>query len=115
MLSRLVQTRPHFRHRLYYFTQTNIISLLITKMERKGNDSRLLRVGLAVFLSGCMSKSQPIVGRDMVSPVVRVYGENIVRESLKEVEGLTPEEIKARDECLSGFSCATWELLNQGK
>jgi hypothetical protein len=83
-------------------------------MERKNGD-RFLRLGLALVLSGSMSKSQPIVGRDMVSPVIREVGEAIVRDSLREWEGLTPEKIEAKDECLSGFSCSAWEQLNQGK
>ncbi|MCX6704350.1 MAG: hypothetical protein NTZ07_02790 [Candidatus Woesebacteria bacterium] len=82
-------------------------------MERNGDS--LLRVGLAVILSGCLSKSQPIAGRDIVSPIVREFGEAIVQDSLKEWEGLAPEQIKARDECLSGFSCSAWDQLNQVK
>ena len=76
---------------------------------------RLFLTSLALIATMGLSKSQSIVGRDIVSPGIKVFGEIVRQDFQNEWGGLTPEEVEAREACLSGFSCATWEQLNQGK
>lgn len=74
-------------------------------MERKGE--KLLSAGLALVLSGCLSKSQPIVGRDVVSPVIQKYGEIVHSELAEQFSAwseLSPEDQDAWEKYLAGFS-----------
>lgn len=82
-------------------------------MERK--TERILSTTLALVLTSCMQKSQPIVGRDVVSPVIQRYGEAVRRDMEAEWGGLTQEQRDAKEACLAGFSCTEWDKMNEGK
>ena len=73
---------------------------------------RSFLASLALIVPMGLSKSQPIVGRDIVSPAVEAFTGAIRQDFQNEWGGLTPEEVEAREACLSGFSCAAWEQLN---
>lgn len=73
---------------------------------------RAFLASLALVATMGLKKSQPIVGRDIVSPVVETFGEAVKQDFQNEWGSLTPEEVKAREACLAGFSCEAWEELS---
>jgi len=71
-------------------------------MRNKNVWINLLLIGAAI--GACNRTANISVDPIPPSPVIKAYGEAVRVDYEKEWGGLTPEEIKIKEDCLSGFS-----------